>query len=110
MYNAWREGCERKGKEPLCFMTDVLFGDDTPAGPGSGAFPWFFVQRKMIQECMQGIGLSLLFAWIIITLATRNWIIGLMSTFVIFVIVAMVIGFAVMMGWKLGVLESIIFV
>ncbi len=117
-------------------MSSVLFADLVLAARGPGVFPWFYLQvslslslslslsilclyayaprytpqKRLIAESVTGIGLSLLLALIVITLATGNWIISIMSTFVIFVIVVMVIGFTVMMGWKLGMIESIIFV
>ena len=49
-----------------------------------------------------GISISLVLALVILVIATNNWVIALMSAFVIFMIVVCVIGFSVMLGWKLG--------
>ncbi len=73
-------------------------------------FSYYFVQKQIIGEAIFGIALSLALAFIVITLATQNWIIAMYSCFVIFVIVICVMGFATMNGWKLGVIEAVIYV
>lgn len=75
-----------------------------------GFFSYFFIQEKIIQEAAFGIGLSLLFAFIILTLATQNWMMSMYAVFVIFSIVMCVVGFTVANGWKLGVIEAVIYV
>ena len=75
-----------------------------------GWFSYYFLQEKIIQEAAFGIALSLGFAFIILTLATQNWIMAMYSVMVIFAIVMCVIGFTVANGWKLGVIEAIIYV
>eukprot|EP01083_Nonionella_stella_P067628 179021_1 len=73
-------------------------------------FSYYFVQNQIINEAVFGIGLSLLLAFIVLSLATGNWLIAMYSCFVIFAIVICVIGFTVMNGWKLGVIEAVIYV
>jgi len=73
-------------------------------------FDYFFVQIRLAREAFQGILLSLCLALVILTLATGNWIMAVYCTFIIFVIVGSIIGFTVLNGWKLGMLESINFV
>eukprot|EP01084_Bolivina_argentea_P002491 4595_1 len=73
-------------------------------------FSYFYTQRQIIREAISGIGLSLGFAFIILTLATQNWIMALYSCFVIFSIVVCVMGFSIINGWKLGIIEAIIYV
>merc|ERR1712079_466612 len=75
-----------------------------------GYFSYYYIQKKIIQEAVIGIGLSLLFALIILTIATGNWLMAMYSTIVIFSIVMCVIGFTVANGWKLGVIEAVIYV
>eukprot|EP01083_Nonionella_stella_P133253 405052_1 len=71
---------------------------------------YYFVQDQIVYEAIFGIGLSLTLAFIILSLATGNWLVAMYSCFVIFVIVVCVIGFTVMNGWKLGVVEAVLFV
>eukprot|EP01083_Nonionella_stella_P209687 759858_1 len=73
-------------------------------------FSYYFIQKQIIGEAIFGIGLSLALAFVVLTLATQNWIIAMFSCFVIFVIVISVMGFATMNGWKLGVIEAVIYV
>merc|ERR1719471_241263 len=75
-----------------------------------GFFSYYFIQEKIIAEAVFGIALSLLFAFIILTLATQNWMMSMYAVFVIFSIVLCVIGFTVANGWKLGVIEAVIYV
>eukprot|EP01083_Nonionella_stella_P145858 457967_1 len=73
-------------------------------------FQYFFLQKQIIREAFVGIFLSLTLAFTVLVLATNNYILSLMCIFVIFCIVVCVMGFVVLMGWKLGVIESIVFV
>merc|ERR1712083_1295553 len=75
-----------------------------------GYFSYFFIQEKIIIEAAQGITLSLVFAFIILTIVTQNWMMAMYSVGVIFAIVMCVIGFTVANGWKLGVIEAVIYV
>ena len=75
-----------------------------------GFFSYFFIQEKIIKEAVIGIALSLFMAFCILTIATGNWIMAGYSVAVIFGIVMCVIGFTVANGWKLGVIEAIIYV
>merc|ERR1712113_780959 len=56
------------------------------------------------------MGLSLILAFVILTFATANWIIAIYSVFTIFVVVICVMGFGMANGWKLGVIEAVIYV
>ena len=73
-------------------------------------FAYFYLQQQIIKEAFIGIGLSLFLSLIVLITATNNWIMSLMSVITIFCIVTCVIGFTVIMQWKLGVIEAIIFV
>lgn len=64
---------------------------------------YFFLQQTILQEAAFGIALSLVLAFVVLNMATANYIIASMATGTILVIVACVVGFTVMMGWKLGV-------
>jgi len=75
-----------------------------------GGISYFYLQQQITDEAFQGMGLSLSFAFVVLVLSTMNWIIALMATFTIFCIVVCVIGFVVMMGFKLGVVEAVLFV
>jgi hypothetical protein len=66
----------------------------------------FYKQKKMADEAFQGIGLSLLVAFIILTLAVQNVVVAFIATLCIFSIVLGVMAAMVILGWQLGVLES----
>ena len=56
-----------------------------------------------VKGILLGLGLALL----ILILATTNWIVGILATISISCITVSVVGVIPMVGWKLGVLESL---
>ena len=75
-----------------------------------GMFWYYYLQEEILYEAYTGIGMSLFLAFIILTLATQNWITSLYSVIVISSIVICVMGFTTFNGWKLGIVEAIIYV
>ena len=59
--------------------------------------------QNLARSAFQGVTIGLVLALPILIIATRNWIMGLLTTMVIALITMCVIGFIPMMGWKLGV-------
>eukprot|EP01062_Namystynia_karyoxenos_P028229 TRINITY_DN21427_c0_g1_i1.p1 TRINITY_DN21427_c0_g1~~TRINITY_DN21427_c0_g1_i1.p1 ORF type:complete len:1283 (+),score=341.56 TRINITY_DN21427_c0_g1_i1:123-3851(+) len=88
--------------DPVC-ATPVFVTDD-------GAFAYFKVQEVMAKEAFQGIGISLALAFAVITLATMNVIMAFWATAIIACIVISVIGITVSIGWKLGIVQAIVYV
>ena len=76
----------------------------------SGRFAYFYLQEQILSEAYNGIALSLALAFIVLTVATQNWIMALYSIIVIGSIVICVMGFTTLNGWKLGIIEAIIYV
>jgi len=76
----------------------------------SDAFTYFFLQERLTTEAYSGIMYSIIAAFCVLSLFTVNWVIGFYATATIMCIILCVMGFTVMNGWKLGVLESICFV
>eukprot|EP01065_Artemidia_motanka_P042443 TRINITY_DN569_c2_g1_i2.p1 TRINITY_DN569_c2_g1~~TRINITY_DN569_c2_g1_i2.p1 ORF type:complete len:1280 (+),score=352.61 TRINITY_DN569_c2_g1_i2:118-3840(+) len=73
-------------------------------------FAFFKVQEVMVREAFQGIGISLALAFFVIAVATMNVIMALVATVIIGFIVICVIGVTVTIGWKLGIVQAIVFV
>jgi len=76
----------------------------------SGAFTYFFLQEQLTMEAFSGIAYSIIAAFCVLSVFTLNWVVGLLATITIACIILCVMGFTVLNGWKLGVLESICFV
>jgi len=74
------------------------------------AFHYFFLQEQIIAEAFQGIALSLFLAWCVMLVASGNWLIATMAIGTIGLMVLGVIAFTVWNGWKLGVIEAVIYV
>ncbi|XP_070181353.1 protein dispatched homolog 1-like isoform X2 [Littorina saxatilis] len=75
----------------------------------TGGNPWHFlnVQKELVDTATQGISVGIVLAFVVITLATKNVITGLLATLNIGVVTLSVVGLIPMAGWKLGVLESL---
>merc|ERR1719385_455148 len=118
-YDDWQTYGENWREDVAGVITTDQYGNEFVSTPSTmtslmvtdmGYFGYFFIQEKIIQEAAFGICLSLLFAFIVLTIATGNWVMAAYSCIVIFSIVMCVIGFTVANGWKLGVIEAVIYV
>jgi len=76
----------------------------------SHAFNYFFLQEELSREAYAGIAYSVIASFFVLSVFTYNWVVGLLATVTILCIIFCVMGFTVLNGWLLGVLESICFV
>eukprot|EP01059_Diplonema_ambulator_P010140 TRINITY_DN20128_c0_g1_i2.p1 TRINITY_DN20128_c0_g1~~TRINITY_DN20128_c0_g1_i2.p1 ORF type:complete len:1050 (+),score=167.96 TRINITY_DN20128_c0_g1_i2:157-3150(+) len=66
-----------------------------------------FVRDRLVSEALQGIYTSVSLAFCVLVVATTNIVISIYAVAVISFIVSCTMGTIVLLGWKLGVLESI---
>lgn len=59
--------------------------------------------QELVDTATQGISVGIVLAFVVITLATKNVITGLLATLNIGVVTLSVVGLIPMAGWKLGV-------
>ena len=85
------------------FFQTVFIADDI-------AFSYFYLQRKILEEAVFGILLSLSLAFVVLCLATANWYVSLFAIVNIGTMVLGTIAFTVATGSKLGILEAILFI
>jgi len=88
---------------PTSWKSSVMFTD-------FGIWTYYVMQSVILAECYQGIFLSLAFAFFIMVLSTGNWLISVYASIVILGLVIDVMGFTVMMGYRLSVVEAIIYI
>merc|ERR1712232_620949 len=100
---AWEEFCKTWRK---IFNATGATGLDSLFVTDKRGFHYFALQKRIVHECFSGIALSLLLACLVLLLATRNVVVALSAIVCIASIVASVMAFAVVQGWKLGVLEA----
>ena len=65
------------------------------------------VQKELARNAFQGIVIGLILAFIVLTIATMNVVVGLLATLSITIVVVSVVGFIPLAGWQLGTLESL---
>jgi len=88
---------------PSSWESSIMFTD-------TGIWPYYVLQSVILIECFEGIFYALLFAFFVIVLATGNWLISIYATLVILGLVIDVMGFTVMQGYKLSVVEAVIYI
>jgi len=104
--NNWDEWFNRELKSGVCKSVKGVQN----AFVYSNAFSYFFLQKELTREAYTGIAYSIIAAFFVLSVFTYNWVIGLLATVTILCIIFCVMGFTVLNGWLLGVIESICFV
>ena len=74
------------------------------------AFHYYAVQDIIITEVFESIGIALAIAFCVLLAVVRNYIVVALAITAIMSIVLTTVSTTVLMGWKLGALESIIYV
>eukprot|EP00039_Didymoeca_costata_P004170 m.71768 g.71768 ORF g.71768 m.71768 type:complete len:1159 (+) comp12276_c0_seq1:222-3698(+) len=75
-----------------------------------GAWAFYFLNETLLDETFSGIGLALILAFIVLTLVTGNPYMALLTVGTILLIVADVMAFTVIAGYRLGVVEAVNYV
>lgn len=71
------------------------------------AWAWMPSERAFVTSAIQGIIISMCFAFGVLLLATRNIIQSVLSLLCVTIIIISVVAIMAMKGWQLGVSESI---
>lgn len=66
-----------------------------------------FRKQILVSSAITGILVGLLFAFIVLILATTNVLVGVLATLTISFTTCTVLGMTTILGWKLGVIESL---
>ena len=96
-------------------LMDKLNANSNEEGMSRGfmtsAFPfvWVYTQRSLVSNALLGLGLVFAIGFVVINLATMNWIISVISTATIAGIIVSVLGLGAkgISGWEFGMAESI---
>jgi predicted RND superfamily exporter protein len=95
VYNDWEAFVEtNKGPLDGVWQTCPLWG-------------WMVTQREILTAVFQSIGACLALAWLILSIATTNWIISSIALTCILVVLFLCGGAITMAGWALGIFEAI---
>jgi len=101
---AWQAFVDERGAAAPAWVKDNFFFTD------KASFHYFVLQETIIREGGKGIAISLTCAFAVLLVATRNWLVSVCAILCVAHIVASVMAFIFVCGWKLGLLESIILV
>lgn len=75
----------------------------------TGGYSWMFqiTQRTLVRSMFVGIGVMLVVAVVVLTIATMNWLVAVLATVCITGILATLLGVIRLLGWELGITESV---
>lgn len=107
---SWQEGYELRSEEMkkwLDMMEDVELPNTIPnTFVTNGWFVGTALQSVLVEGSLTAMGVSLLFATVVLLIYTRNPLISFLTVLTIAAILAVVVGILVLLGWTLGFLEA----
>lgn len=68
---------------------------------------WMASEKAFVSSAMSGIGIAMIFSFLILLLATKNIILAVLSILCVSVVIISVLAIMVLKEWSLGVSESI---
>jgi len=102
-YDAWEKWAVRWQKD----TPDSIESWYHTCGGNVPGWVFMHTQEVLIINAFIGVGVSLLIAFIILTISTLNPYIAFLAILDIACVVAVILGFIQVVGWKLGQIESI---
>lgn len=64
-------------------------------------------EKAFVTSALSGIGIAMIFSFLILLMATRNIILAILSILCVSIVIVSVLAIMVLKGWELGVSESI---
>jgi uncharacterized protein YneR len=105
-WEAWSKSDEALGSPECTAVSEHISGFQyTP-----DTWHFYYVNERMVKEAFTGIALALGISYLVLSAATQNPYSSFVSIVIIGCLVCNVISFAKLMGWKLGIMESVNFV
>lgn len=77
------------------------------ATAAGGSWKWMITQRTLVRSMFVGIGVMLGVAVVVLTFSTLNWVVSILATLSIGGIVATLLGVIYLLGWELGIAETV---
>ena len=99
-YNKWQSAVDKFNKESPNGANKMI-------ATGGFSWMWQITQRALVRAMFIGIAVMLGVSVLILSLATMNWAIAILTTLVIAGVVATLLGVIYLIGWELGITESV---
>lgn len=104
VYNEWQDQLEILNNQA---PENVKNSVNKAIATGGYSWLWQITQVTLVRSMFTGIGIMLVVALGALIASTLNWAIAILATFCIGAIVAMLLGIVYLVGWELGISESI---
>lgn len=100
VYTSWQEELEKLNAEAPA-------GGKQAIATAGLSWQWQMTQKALVRSMFTGIGVMVVVALVTLMIATLNWTIAVLAMLSIAGIIAMLLGIIRILGWDLGISESI---
>lgn len=100
VYKKWQAQLEK-------FNSDAPNGGNNAVATGGQAWVFAITQRVLVSSMYSGIGIMMAVAFCTLVLATLNWFIAIPAILCIAFIIVLLLGVIYLLGWPLGITETI---
>lgn len=104
VYEEWQDQLEIFNNKAPESVKDSI---GSAIATGGYSWTWQITQRSLVRSMFVGIAVMLAVALVALTFSTLNWAVAILATMAIAGIVAMLLGIIKLLGWNLGITESI---
>jgi len=78
--------------------------------PKDRTWAWMHIQEVLVQQAIQGLVIAMIVYFVVITLYTNNFAIGILATITVAACPTTLVGVYTALNWNLGLLESVLLV
>lgn len=104
VYQEWQQQLSIfNGKAPESVSKEI----GNAIATGGYSWTWQVTQRTLVRSMFVGIAVMLPVAFAALVLSTLNWVVALLTTLTIASIMTILLGLISLLGWDLGITESI---
>lgn len=100
VYNTWQDELEK-------FNSGAPSGGDSAVATGGQSWVYQITQRTLVSSMYSGIGIMMAVAFCTLVIATLNWFVSILAILCIAFIIALLLGVIYVIGWALGITETI---
>lgn len=100
VYQKWQEELRK-------FNSDAPEGGNKAVATSGSSWVFQMTQRILVSSMYSGIGIMMAVAFCTLMFATLNWFMAILATLCIAFIIAILLGVIYLLGWALGITETI---
>jgi len=107
MYDEWETMIAQLNADTPTSLGSAMHVSSTSVDPSSNKWLHMILQETYVRMAFTGVATGLAIAFVVLLIATMNFIVTLLSILTIMAALACVVGVVVLRGWELGSAESL---